>query len=139
MNFTKLSLLMVMLIANSIFVSAYAERAKLFNRKGRKCGAVGIKDLGEYLTRKDLKCFRSVRRAKRVGYYPAGSGILAEGREASVFEFNLSGTNVVPPTSTSASGSCTGVLNAAQDNFLCCVLIMPLPLTKPIFTWERNA
>lgn len=93
-----------------VALNGFCDQSGPISHKGKTCRAFGVKETGEFYNRKELTCFKTQKRAQKKGFI---SSFDAQQNKSLVLEATLSPSNTVPPSNSTATGSCTAVFNPA--------------------------
>lgn len=80
------------------------------NKLGKTCKVLGVSSKGEYIPTKELTCFKNKKKAEAEGFVDVFTSSFKVKDLHPVFA-TLSGDQVVPAATTTATASCTGVMN----------------------------
>lgn len=83
--------------------------------KPASCNVVGIVSTNQFLAKSQRKCFQKTAQANKKGFTQPFS---AASSEPTLYSFNLSGANEVPPNQSTSTGTCVGTLNAARTQLV---------------------
>ena len=80
-----------------------------------QCKYIGVKSVKEFVSRRDVTCLKTLRQAENRGFIDAFSASF-KSSELHAYSTELFGANTVPPVATSATATCTGVMNHASSH-----------------------
>lgn len=113
-NFLTISLLSLLIVTASTFAhngedhSTPSTKVVAKNKLGGACKVLGVTSRGEYISTKELTCFKN--KAETEGFVDAFVSSFKTA-DLHVVTASLSGDQVVPPVTTTATADCTGVMN----------------------------